>query len=265
MIEILILLSTGIFVGFLAGLFGIGGGLIIVPIVTFLMIHFYDLPYADAYAYGIGSSMLSIIFTGSMATFFHFKNNNFNFSNVSNVIGYLFFGSLIGSYIIHFANFYFLKYFFIFYCFFSAVKLLNRANLLNFLYSLPLKIISFIFGVISSLVGIGGGTLFVPYFEAKKIDIKLAISSSSLLGVVIGFGTILGFVSQNLFLDTSRLLNSFFDYGNIYIKSFIFLTLPSIVTIFISTKLLASLSQNIIKKLFACLLIIIGIISLYNL
>ena len=83
--------------------------------------------------------------------------------------------------------------------FFSAVKLLNRANLLNFLYSLPLKIISFIFGVISSLVGIGGGTLFVPYFEAKKIDIKLAISSSSLLGVVIGFGTILGFVSQNLF------------------------------------------------------------------
>ena len=117
MIEILILCSTGIVVGFLAGLFGIGGGLIIVPIVTFLMIHFNDLPGADAYAYGIGSSMLSIIFTGSMATFFHMKNNNFNFSYVSNVIGYLFFGSLIGSYIIHFANFYFLKYFFIFFTF----------------------------------------------------------------------------------------------------------------------------------------------------
>ena len=51
MIEILILCSTGIVVGFLAGLFGIGGGLIIVPIVTFLMIHFNDLPGADAYAY----------------------------------------------------------------------------------------------------------------------------------------------------------------------------------------------------------------------
>ncbi|MEK9685862.1 MAG: hypothetical protein VW259_00925, partial [Methylophilaceae bacterium] len=60
------------------------------------------------------------------------------------------------------------------------------------------------------------------------------------LGVVIGIGTILGFVSQNLILETSPLLNSFFDYGNIYIKSFIFLTLPSIFTIFISTKLLVS-------------------------
>ena len=264
MIEILILCSTGIVVGFLAGLFGIGGGLIIVPIVTFLMIHFNDLPGADAYAYGIGSSMLSIIFTGSMATFFHMKNNNFNFSYVSNVIGYLFFGSLIGSYIIHFANFYFLKYFFIFYCFFSALKLLNRANL-NFLYSLPLKTISFIFGALSSIVGIGGGTLFVPYLEAKKIDIRLAISSSSILGVVIGIGTLLGFVSQKLILETSPLLNSFFDYGNIYIKSFIFLTLPSIFTIFISTKLLVSLNQNIIKKLFAYLLISIGLISLFNL
>ena len=91
MIEVLILCSTGLLVGFLAGLFGIGGGLIIVPVVTFLMIHFYNFPGADAYAYGIGSSMLSIIFTGSMATFFHIKNNNFNFSFVSNVIGYLFF------------------------------------------------------------------------------------------------------------------------------------------------------------------------------
>ena len=209
MIEILILCSTGIVVGFLAGLFGIGGGLIIVPIVTFLMIHFNDLPGADAYAYGIGSSMLSIFFTGSMATFFHMKNNNFNFSYVSNIIGYLFFGSFVGSYIIHFANFYFLKYFFIFYCFFSALKLLNRANL-NFLYSLPLKTIGFIFGALSSIVGIGGGTLFVPYLEAKKIDIKLAISSSSLLGVVIGIGTLLGFVFSETYFRNFAFIKFFF-------------------------------------------------------
>ena len=73
-------------------------------------------------------------------------------------------------------------------------------------------------------------------------------------------GSFLFFIS---FLDV--LLNSFFDYGNIYIKSFIFLTLPSIFTIFISTKLLVSLNQNIIKKLFAYLLISIGLISLFNL
>ena len=264
MIEVLILCSTGILVGFLAGLFGIGGGLIIVPVVTFLMIHFYNFPGADAYAYGIGSSMLSIIFTGSIATYFHIKNNNFNFANVANGIGYLFFGSLIGSYIIHFASFYFLKYFFVIYCFFSAAKLLNQSNLLNFLYSFPLKIISFIFGLISSIVGIGGGTLFVPYFESKKINIKLAISTSSALGVVIGLGTILGFISQNLITENTLLLNPFFDYGNIYIKSFFFLTLPSIFTIFISTKLLISLDQNIIKKLFAYLLITIGLMSLFN-
>src|SRR6056300_908638 len=94
MIEVLILCSTGILVGFLAGLFGIGGGLIIVPVVTFLMIHFYNFPGADAYAYGIGSSMLSIIFTGSIATYFHIKNNNFSVAYVFYWVWFLFFWSL---------------------------------------------------------------------------------------------------------------------------------------------------------------------------
>ena len=73
MIEILTLSVTGLFVGFIAGLFGIGGGLIIVPVVTYLLVHLHGVNSQLAFAIGIGSSMVSIIFTGSVATFFNYK------------------------------------------------------------------------------------------------------------------------------------------------------------------------------------------------
>ena len=50
MIEILTLSVTGIFVGFIAGLFGIGGGLIIVPVVTYLLIHLHGMNHQLAFA-----------------------------------------------------------------------------------------------------------------------------------------------------------------------------------------------------------------------
>ena len=115
MIEILTLSVTGIFVGFIAGLFGIGGGLIIVPVVTYLLIHFHGMNHQLAFATGIGSSMMSIIFTGLVATFFNYKNKNLNMVYFKKHMGSLIVGSFIGGMLVIYGNYYYLKVFFVFY------------------------------------------------------------------------------------------------------------------------------------------------------
>ncbi|MGA1513935.1 MAG: sulfite exporter TauE/SafE family protein [Methylophilaceae bacterium] len=266
MIEILTLSVTGIFVGFIAGLFGIGGGLIIVPVVTYLLIHFHGMNHQLAFATGIGSSMMSIIFTGLVATFFNYKNKNLNTVYFKKHMGSLIVGSFIGGILVIYGNYYYLKVFFVFYCFFAAIKLLTKINLLKPIYCFPEKIIGIIFGLISSLVGIGGGTLYVPYLVTQKLNIRESVSSASMLGVVIAISTLLCFFMNNLFIHPiTNNFKSIFDYGYIYVPSLIFLTLPSLLSIYFSTKLLITINEITIKRSFALLLIIIGCLSFVNL
>ena len=56
MVEYFILTSTGIFIGILIGMFGVGGGLIIVPVITYILIGFHNYPFNEALIIGIASS-----------------------------------------------------------------------------------------------------------------------------------------------------------------------------------------------------------------
>ena len=122
MIEILTLSVTGLFVGFIAGLFGIGGGLIIVPVVTYLLVHLHGVNSQLAFAIGIGSSMVSIIFTGSVATFFNYKNKNLNTFYFKKHLCPLILGSYTGGMLVIYGDYRYLKVFFVFYCFFCVCK-----------------------------------------------------------------------------------------------------------------------------------------------
>lgn len=267
MIEYLILITTGLLVGFLAGLFGIGGGLIIVPIITFIFIFFHQENPQNAYSIGITYSMISVIFTGALTTFFNIKNNNFRFSNIKYFILPIGLGSIIGGALIYVINFKFLKLFFIFYCIFSAVQLLYKLNLISFFYKINSYFICLMFGIISSLVGIGGGTLLVPFFENQKKNIRLSISSASALGVVIGFGTLSSFVVLKLFLniDNDVNLQNILNFENYYLQIFLFLTLPSLFLIYFSTKLLLKINQEKLKTYFAFLLLLIALSGIASL
>ena len=265
MIEVFILVLTGLFVGFLAGLFGIGGGLIIVPAVTYILIFFHNITPDIAYSSAIASSMISIIFTGSVATFFNIRNQNFEFRLINKTIFPVAIGALAGGLIINIANFYFLKFFFIFYCFLSALKLLSSKNILKPIYSFSEKIIFTVFGLISSIVGIGGGTLFVPYFENNHMDIRKSVSGSSFIGVIVGLSTIISFIIQNILFNNDYIYSEKIStLSNVYMPSFIFLTLPSLISIYFSTKLLITISKKKVKYYFALLLVFIGAISIFN-
>jgi len=263
MAEIIIFIFSGIFIGIAAGLFGIGGGLMIVPVVTYCLVYFSNTPFDQAIVIGVSTSLASIVITGAMAAYAHSKNNNIDHAMIKRFIPGLILGSLtIGFFIKSFPGD-LLKYFFIFYTFTVAYKLfihqevLKKSILPNQFFS---NVISFIFSVVSGIVGIGGATLFVPFFIKNNIPPKLAIGTSSVLGFFIGLSASIAIYLGYLFSG----MNNPQTFGFIYTPAILFLTLPSLIFIKLSAGWLLKLDDLLIKRLFSLLLIIIGIMMLLN-
>ena len=263
MAEIIIFIFSGIFIGIAAGLFGLGGGLVIVPVVTYCLVYFSNTPFDQAIIIGISTSLASMVITGAMAAYAHSKNNNVDHRIIKRFFPGLILGSIaIGFFIKSFPGD-LLKYFFILYAFAIAYKLFKHQEVLkkNTLPSRLLSnVISFIFSIISGIVGIGGATLFVPFLIKNNIPPKLAIGTSSVLGFFIGLSASIAIYVGYLYSGSNDQLT----FGFIYTPAILFLTLPSLIFIKLSAGWLLKLDDLLIKRLFGLLLIIIGIMMLLN-
>ena len=189
MAEIIIFIFSGVFIGIAAGLFGLGGGLMIVPVVTYCLVYFSNTPFDQAIIIGVSTSLASMVITGAMAAYAHNRNHNVDHAMIKRFIPGLIIGSLTIGFFIKSIPGDLLKYFFIFYAFTIAYKLFKqqeaskKSTLPNRLLS---NVISFVFSIISGIVGIGGATLFVPFLVKNNIPPKLAIGTSIVLGFFIG-------------------------------------------------------------------------------
>jgi len=264
MIEASIFIFTGFFIGVAAGLFGLGGGLIIVPVVTYSLISFSKIPLDQAILAGISTSLASMVITGAMATYAHTKNKNIDYKIINKFVIGVILGAFLIGYIINLFPGKILKNFFIIYTFFIAYRIYTHKD--NFIKnsSIPNNYVSnlvgFIFSIISGLVGIGGATLFVPFLIRNNIPVKLAIGTSSALGVLIGLGASISIFISSLYFEPIN--NSMF--GFVYLPAILFLTLPSLIFVQLSANWLLKISDENIKKLFSSMLLIIGLLMLLN-
>lgn len=258
MIEIFIFVISGIFIGVVAGLFGLGGGLLIVPTVTYSLVYFSDIAFTEAILIGISTSLASMVLTGAMAVYVHNKNKNIDYAIIKKFTPGIVMGSIIIGSTIKFIPGDYLRIFFIIYTFLIAYKLLNhtistkKPSLPNMLKA---NLISFAFAIISGLLGIGGATLFVPYLIKKHIPSKLAVGTSSAFGFLIGFIATFAMYISYTYTNTNNLSLL----GYIYLPAIIFLTLPSLIFVKLSAGWLMKISDEKVNKWFALLLLLIGI------
>tara|TARA_B100000795_G_scaffold263872_1_gene243620 strand:+ start:438 stop:1229 length:792 start_codon:yes stop_codon:yes gene_type:complete len=263
MIEAFIFIFTGALTGIAAGLFGLGGGLIIVPVVTYSLISFSNIPFDEAILSGISTSLASMVITGAMASYIHTKNKNIDFKIINKFLIGVVFGALLIGFIINIFPGKVLKNFFIIYTFFIAFRIYTEKNNViknstqnNFISNL----VGFIISIISGLVGIGGATLFVPLLIRNNIPAKLAIGTSSALGFIIGLGASISIYFSSLYLEVTN--NSMF--GFVYLPAILFLTMPSLIFVQLSANWLLKISDATVKKLFSSMLLIIGLLMLLN-
>ena len=255
----------GCIVGFLAGLLGIGGGLIIVPVLSTLLLSFNVTSADHVLVIAIATSLASILFTSTSSALAHHKNDNVPWAIAPWVMSGVALGALISGFAASLIPEQILRTVFaISVVFIAARMVLSARNKPMSEKPLPagpiLGGISAIMGGLSGLIGIGGGALIVPMLNYFSVDIKKAIGCAAACGIVIALFGSIGYISAGW--HVTDLEHGFA--GFVYLPALFGIVITSWFVAPIGAKATHYLPVNTIKKVFAVLLVVIAIKMVFS-
>jgi uncharacterized membrane protein YfcA len=189
-------LLLGLLAGFVAGLLGVGGGLIIVPILIWL----FD---AQGIATGIqphlalGTSLASILFTSLSSVRAHHRHGAVDWDVLKRFVPGIVAGTLCGAWLASAIPARPLKIFFVIFLFYAALQMaLNFKPAPSRRLPGPIGMLGAggLIGAVSSWVGIGGGTLSVPFQVWCNVPFHRAVGTSAAIGFPIAFAGLTGYI-----------------------------------------------------------------------
>ena len=254
---------TAIPVGFVAGLFGIGGGLITVP---FLFYIFNSLGIDQEYIMhlAVGTSFAIIIPTSTVSVITHHKFKAVDFNIVKSYGIFVILGVVIGTIFAASLKTKSLVLFFSITIFFLGIYLLllkeKKKNTLIKI-KLHLKIIlGFLVGFISAPMGIGGAIMNVPILKFFGYSINKAIGSAAAIGFLIALFGVIGFVITGSYLKTNLPLSI----GFLNIPAFLIFIPITTFMARIGARTVHKINKNRISKFFGIFLLFIASKFLYE-
>lgn len=259
---VLSFLLLGSVVGFVAGLLGVGGGGIMVPILTLIFLH-QGIDLDSVMHLALGTSMASIIFTSISSLRAHHAHAAINWNIVKLMSLGVVIGTFIGTFLASQLSSLYLAIFFTLFMAYVAIKLLIKKQINTDNCHISNKNLLFSasgIGAVSALVSIGGGSLTVPYLVSKGIDIKKAIGTSAAIGLPISISGTLGYLINGW----GNSLNYEYTLGFIYLPAVFLISITSFFTAPYGAKLAQHLPVNILKKVFALLLITLSLKMLFS-
>lgn len=256
--ELIIYLGIGAIAGFAAGLFGVGGGLIIVPI---LYIVFTQMGYDPTVIMhlALGTSLATIIVTSISSLMAHHKNGAVLWNVVKNLAPGLVLGSFLGAGVAGLLSGANLQLIIGLFAIWVAYKMFKGANVkVDETKQLPSSTMQLLagggIGVASAIFGIGGGSLTVPYLNKNGVVMQKAVGTSAACGLPIAIAGALGF----MFFGAKAQINVPNTIGFVHIYAFIGISIMSFITAKFGAKVAHALSPAMLKKCFAGLLTVIG-------
>ena len=251
------MLITAIPVGFVAGLFGIGGGLITVPFL-FYIFNYIEINPQYVMHLAVGTSFAIIIPTAIVSVLTHHKFKAVDFDVVKSYGIFVILGVIIGTFFAATLKTKSLILFFSIIITFLGIYLLlikERENNITVNIKLYLKIIfGFIVGFISAPMGIGGAIMNVPILKFFGYSINKAIGSAAAIGFLIALFGAVGFLISGSYLKTNLPLSI----GFLNIPAFlIFIPITSFMAR-IGARTVHRIDKNKISKFFGLFLLIVA-------
>ena len=248
---------TAVPVGFVAGLFGIGGGLITVPFLYYI---FGKLGIDQAYLMhlAVGTSFAIIIPTSTVSVLTHHKFKAVDFDIVKSYGIFVIFGVIVGTIFAASLKTKSLVLFFSIVILFLGIYLLllkEKEKNIIIKIKLHLKIIlGFIVGFVSAPMGIGGAVMNVPILKFFGYSINKAIGSAAAVGFFIALFGAIGFLISGSYLKTNLPLSI----GFLNIPAFLIFIPITTFMARIGAKTVHKIDKNKISKFFGIFLLLIA-------
>lgn len=252
----------GAIAGVLAGLLGVGGGLIIVPIITYTLV-FQGIDTPSNHLIALGTSLASIMFTSISSFMAHHKNGAVIWSIFKQIVLGILLGTFFGSKIATLIPIDILKGLFVAFLYYVGTQMLLNIKP-NPTRDVPgfagNTVAGGIIGIMSSLVGIGGGTLSVPYMTWCNVPMHKAIGTSAAIGFPIAVAGCAGYMVNGMGVEGLPP----YSIGYVYLPALAGLVCASVCTAPLGARLAHRLSVPVLKRYFALLLYVIATQMLYK-
>ena len=257
------LVATGAVAGVLAGLLGVGGGIVIVP-VLFWLFEALGVPDAAAMHVAVATSLATIIPTSISSARSHHRRGAIDPALLKSWAPVIFIGALIGGLLSKVIDSEGLT------AIFGTIALLVSINM-----AMPGKIVladdlpkgpvarglvpGFI-GVFSALMGIGGGTLSVPTLTAFSFPVHRAVGTAAAFGLVIAVPAVAGFIWAGLGVG----LRPPYSLGYVSVPAAVLIFSASVFTAPIGSRIAHSLDPARLKLAFAAFLFLSSLKMLWS-
>lgn len=256
--ELLGFAFVGIFAGTIAGLLGLGGGLIIVPILVWLFAR-QGMPEAFIIHMAVATSLITIMATSISSIMAHHRYGNIIWPDVGKLLPGLMLGALAGALLAINLSAAIMQVVFACFALLMAIKMwlpsldVTNKHLLNWL---PSSMYGLFAGALSALVGIGGGTLIVPYLVTASRAIQQAVGTAAACGFPIAFAGGIGFI---VFAPVSALSDTGWKTGLIYWPAVWGIISTSVLFAPLGAKLAKQLPPFVLKRVFSVVLFYVAV------
>jgi uncharacterized protein len=252
----------GVVVGFFAGLLGVGGGGIMVPMLTSLFLS-QGVSRDHVVHLALGTSMAAIVVTSVSSLRAHHAHGAVLWPTVKRITPGILIGTFFGTFVASRVQTAFLAVFFTAFMGFVAVQMLAGLRPQPS-RELPgaagLSLVGLGIGGVSALVAIGGGSLSVPFMTWCNVKMQRAIGTSAAIGLPIALAGTLGYLVNGL----GREGMPPYSLGFVYVPALVLIGLTSTLTAPLGAKLAHKLPVATLKRAFAVMLLLLCAKMLYG-
>ncbi len=262
LINLLVVLGAAAAVaGFMAGLLGVGGGIIMVPALYYAF-SVLDFDIVTRMHLSVGTSLAIIIPTSIISTKTHMEYDAVDFKMVKSFGIFILFGVVGGTFlavnlktpalVLFFSIFAFVVG--LFFIFVREKLMENPKKISNFVKNIS----GIIIGFISVPLGIGGGSLMVPFMRTFGYDIRKSIGTAAAVGFLIAVSGSITMITGGKIIDN---VSTPFSLGYINLLGFIVFVPVTMIMARIGAKAVYKIDKKLLSKIFGTFLIIVAVRS----
>lgn len=262
--ETLSLLLMGALAGTMAGLLGIGGGALIVPVLV-IVFEMQGMDRSIIMQVALGTSLATIFFTAVSSVLAHHRRSAVQWTIVWRITPGIVIGGLLGAAIADALPSRTLQIIFVVFMAVIAVQFGFGIMAATASRTLPgpagMSLAGTVIGAASSLFGVGGGSMSVPFMTWCSVPVRQAIATSAAIGMPIALASTTGYVVAGF--GDPRLPP--WSVGYVALPAFLGVVVASMLAAPFGARLAHQLSETVLRRIFAVFVTILGLRMLWGL